>query len=301
MSDQKGAAVASTSEVAKSATEDARLVVEGLRQRVPGIRSRWNAAEPFHYVVIDDFLPTAMAEAILAAYPVPDVEGWDKTTYTHQKMKFAMCRDFPETVDRFFSLSATPEFLNILSDICGVPKLIADPDLVGGGLHQILRGGFLDVHVDYNFHPVTKLHRRLNVLVYMNKDWKPEYQGYLELWERGQRKRRLENIAPLFNRAVIFETNEVSFHGHPTPLNTPPDKTRKSLALYYYTTERDVVAPEHNTMYHQSTGLHGYVKTAVSSAQAVIERFRDKGPTALVRSIAEKAYRRVRGLPPVNR
>jgi hypothetical protein len=281
--------------------QETSATLSALRARVPALKRQWEAGRPFRYVVVDDFLPRDIAAGILASYPKPDIEGWDKLTYTHQKRKFTMRSGFPAPVDRFFAISALPAFRDTLAEITGIPRLLADPELVGGGLHQILRGGFLDVHVDYNFHPTSKLHRRLNLLLYMNPDWKPEYQGYLELWDRGTEKRQLENIAPFYNRAVIFETNEVSFHGHPQPLETPPGVTRKSLALYYYTAERDSVAPEHNTLYQQSTGLRGYVKTAVSSAEALVERVREQGPRAVAREVGDKIYRKLRGLPPVNR
>jgi hypothetical protein len=286
---------------ARSDNDDLGELVRHLRGGVSGARARWNAATPFHYVVIEDFLPRLMAEEILASYPKPDIEGWDKVTYTHQKSKFTMRSGFPTPVHRFFAASATREFREVLSDITGTPALLADPDLVGGGLHQILRGGFLDVHVDYNLHPETKLHRRLNLLIYLNKDWKREYEGYLELWNWSEPRQQIEKIAPLFNRAVIFETNEVSFHGHPIPLQTPQHLTRKSLALYYYTVDRDVVAAEHNTLYQQSTGLRGYLKTARASAEAVVERVKTQGPVTLARELAAKVRRKLLGLPPANR
>lgn len=289
------------SETAISAQSGLEHVLHALRPKVPEIRRRWTSAQPFHYVVIDEFLPDTLAQEIYDSYPLPDIEGWDKITYAHQKKKFTMHSGFPTPIERFFKISAEPEFRNLLTEMTGIANLLDDPSLLGGGLHQILRGGFLDLHVDYNFHPETKLHRRLNLLVYMNKDWKSEYEGYLELWDLGKNKRQIEHIAPLFNRAVIFETNEVSVHGHPRPLATPQDKSRKSLALYYYTTERDVVAPEHNTLYHQSTGFRGYVKTAISSTQAAMERVRDKGSVFLALDVADKLRRRLLGLPPANR
>lgn len=170
-------------------------------------------------------------------------------------------------------MTESDEFKNLISSICNIPQLISDPELVGGGLHQIMNGGYLDVHVDYNFHPQTKLHRRLNLLLYLNKDWKQEYEGYLELWDMDAKK-QLDAIAPIFNRAVIFETNEISYHGHPRPLNMPPDVMRKSLAVYYYSKEREEseVAIEHNTIYRQTTGLKGYVKTSLSALVALDER-----------------------------
>ena len=181
-------------------------------------------------------------------------------------------------------------------------NVLDDPDLVGGGLHQILRGGFLDVHVDFNFHPRTKLHRRMNLLIYMNKEWRESYQGSLELWNM-QTRQQIETVAPIFNRAVMFETNEVSYHGHPKPLDCPQNVTRKSLAIYYYTADREssATATEHNTLYKQTTGASGYAKTAMSSATAIAERVRDEGIASVGATMAGKIARRLRKLPPENK
>lgn len=274
----------------------------GLSTRVEELKRDWSSKEPFRYIIIDDFLPVEYAEEILKAYPEPDIEGWDKTTYTHQRKKLTQRENFPQSIKSFFALTASNEFRDFVSEFTGVTKLIEDPELVGGGMHQILRGGFLDVHVDYNLHPRTKLHRRLNLLLYINKGWKPEYKGYLELWDL-QTNRQLESIAPLFNRAVLFETNEVSYHGHPHPLNTPHHITRKSLAVYYYTKERDdtTVAPEHNTLYKQTTGVPGYIKTLMSSTKALAERATEQGLKALGQNLVRRTQRRIQGLPPENK
>ncbi len=274
-----------------------------LRASLSELRRQWVApGKPFPYLYVDEFLPAEFAEEILAVYPPPSIPGWSRATYTHQRKKFTMTSGFPEPIERFFALTASREFRDLVSEVTGIPELLHDPELVGGGLHQILRGGFLDVHVDYNFHPRTKLHRRLNLLLYLNKGWKPEYAGYLELWHLPA-KRQVERIAPLFNRAVMFETSEVSYHGHPRPLDCPQNVTRKSLAIYYYTMERSpsAIAPEHNTLYKQTTGARGYAKIFVSAAVAAVERGRQQGLGALGRHVIRKAYRRARGLPPENR
>lgn len=278
------------------------LTLERLRERKAELQRGWSASKPFRYLVVDDFLPPTFAEEILAAYPQPGAGDWDNTTYIHQRNKLTQTSGFAEPIARFFALTATPDFRALVSEITGIPKLIDDPELVGGGLHQILCGGFLDVHVDYNFHPKTKLHRRLNLLLYLNKDWRPEFEGYLELWDL-ESNRQLEHIAPLFNRAVIFETSEVSYHGHPKPVNTPPHITRKSLAIYYYTEEHDAaaVAPEHNTLYKQTTGFQGYVKTLKSATKAAGERLGRQGITRLCKDLARRTYRHIQGLPPENK
>jgi Rps23 Pro-64 3,4-dihydroxylase Tpa1-like proline 4-hydroxylase len=108
--------------------------------------------------------------------------------------------------------------------------------LLGAGLHQIARGGVLGIHADFNRHPDTGLWRRVNVFLYLNDGWSEEYGGHLELWYSnmstyGQR------ILPTANRLVIFTSSRTSFHGHPDPLLCPEDSTRKSIAMYYYSTQ----------------------------------------------------------------
>ena len=272
------------------------------QDRLNEIQSNWDAAKPFHYVVIDDFLAEDFAEEILAAYPTPHGGAWEDTSYIHQRKKLTLNKNFPAPIADFFRMTESEEFRNLVSSICRIPDLLADPDLTGGGLHQIMDGGYLDVHVDYNFHPRTKLHRRLNLLLYVNKDWKREYEGYLEFWDM-QAKRQIESIAPVFNRAVLFETNEVSYHGHPQKLNLPPDLTRKSLAVYYYTEEREMaeVSAEHNTIFKQTTGFSGYVKTSLSAMVALNERASSAAKRDLLESLSRRLYRKIKGLPPENK
>ncbi len=106
--------------------------------------------------------------------------------------------------------------------------------------HITGKGGFLKIHSDTNFHPNFNLDRRLNWLIYLNKNWKEEYGGNLELWNKDMSK-CVQNIKPIFNRAVIFSTDDQSYHGHPDPLNCPEDMERKSLAFYYYSSGRSDV------------------------------------------------------------
>jgi hypothetical protein len=249
---------------------------------------------------MDDFLPTDIAEAILRAYPTPD-KVWDGTTYVHQQKKFTLAKNLPPACQDFFDLSASPEFLEIISRITGIQNLIPDAELFGAGLHQTVSGGYLDVHVDFNLHPTTGLHRRCNLIVYLNKAWKREYEGYIELWDMSQ-NRCIELVAPMFNRGVLFETNEVSYHGHPKPLRTPMGVSRKSLAVYYYTLDRNVseLAPERNTLYRHTDGLRSYVKAAGSAATAFCERLARRRGTEVLKDLGARIWRALRRLPPPN-
>ena len=168
------------------------------------------------------------------------------------------------------------EFLDWLQQITETEvPILGDEELFGGGLHQSINGAFLNVHVDYNFHPITKYHRRLNVLVYMNKDWHDEYEGHLELWDiTPHNKELIGKYAPRFNRCVIFETNEISYHGHPKPLKTPNGVSRKSIATYYYTQTRPAneLSNAHNTLYVNTEGTPGQLRKLSNGVKAAFER-----------------------------
>jgi Rps23 Pro-64 3,4-dihydroxylase Tpa1-like proline 4-hydroxylase len=141
-------------------------------------------------------------------------------------------------------------FTLFLEKLTGIKGLIPDPHLKGGGIHYTKRGGKLGVHRDFNFYPRLKLYRRLNIIIFLNKDWDDRWEGHLELWDKDL-KNRVKKVAPKFNRVVIFETSNISYHGHPVPLNTPDDIARKSLALYYYSVDypyQDDLEP-HSTIF----------------------------------------------------
>ena len=157
-----------------------------------------------------------------------------------------------------YHLNSAP-FLDFLTGITGIKNLIADSYFDGGGMHQIQPGGKLAVHADFNKNSGTKLDRRLNALLYLNRDWKPEYGGELELWDRDMTRCR-KKIAPLFNRLVVFSTTDFTFHGHPEPLKFPAGTTRKSLALYYFTNGRpaDEISDAHSTLFRARPGENIY-------------------------------------------
>ncbi|MFL2878651.1 MAG: 2OG-Fe(II) oxygenase [Candidatus Pelagibacter sp.] len=125
-----------------------------------------------------------------------------------------------------------------MNSITGIEEtLIPDPYFYGGGLHQIFKGGFLKVHSDFYLHPKMKLDRRLNILIYLNEDWREEYGGALELWDKDMKKCE-KKMFPELNNVCIFSTDHRSFHGHPNPLNCPENISRNSIALYYYSVGR---------------------------------------------------------------
>ena len=144
---------------------------------------------------------------------------------------------FPKNIKLFIDFLNSNIFLDFLQNLTSIKeKLISDPHLEGGGLHEIKKGGVLKIHTDFNRHPFLDLDRRVNVLIYLNKNWKASYGGNLELWNKKE-KRREHMVAPIMNRAVIFTLSDDSVHGHPAPLNCPEGFERYSIAMYYFVDE----------------------------------------------------------------
>lgn len=209
-------------------------------------------AEPYPHIVIDNFLPKDFIENILLNFPKERLEGdvMHEGHYAghHKRQVFPNdCNDFSKRVFEFFN---SAPFLQFLEGITNIDGLIPDPYFAGGGFHEISRGGQLGVHADFRVNERLHLSRRLNVLVYLNPEWKDEYGGELEIWDR-QMQTKAKSVAPIFNRCVIFNTDADSFHGHPDPLTTPEEVKRRSLALYYYTASQKIYEelPTHSTMY----------------------------------------------------
>lgn len=140
------------------------------------------------------------------------------------------------------------EFLAFLEKLTGIDGLVSDPYYEGGGIHETKKGGFLKVHTDFNFHRKLKLDRRVNLLLYLNENWDEQFGGHLELWDQNMASCEAK-VLPVINRMVVFTTTDFSNHGHPEPLTCPEDRSRKSLALYYYTNGR----PEEDVRFGQST------------------------------------------------
>ena len=209
-------------------------------------------AEPFPHIVIDNFLPSELIEKILNNFPTDklanDVMFESGYAGLHKRQVMPIdCNGFIREVFGFFNSVSIIQFLESLTTI---PALIPDPHFVGGGFHETSKGGKLGMHADFRINDKLHLNRRINAIIYLNKDWKDEYGGYLELWDK-KMQGKVHSIAPVFNRCVIFNTDADSFHGHPDPLTVPEGMTRKSIALYYYTASKRIYEDSvaHSTMY----------------------------------------------------
>lgn len=215
-----------------------RLDAEYLKDLALKHREEYAKAQPFPHIVIDNFLPEYILEAILQEFPKPDQIDWQSFKNSAERKLASKHEQQMGDATRFllYSLNSAT-FITFLEVLTGIDGVIPDPHFEGGGLHQIERGGYLKMHVDFNRHKKLRLDRRLNLLIYLNKDWKEEYGGYLELWDKDM-TRCEKKILPIFNRCVIFSTTDFSYHGHPEPLTCPEGCSRKSLALYYYSNGR---------------------------------------------------------------
>ena len=211
---------------------------------------------PFPNIYLDDFLPADVVESALRSFPEPKQLPWNEFSDRNQvKLAFDAAEKLPGPIrDILYFFNSRP-MLEFLEDLTGIRGLIPDPYFVGGGVHQIKPGGFLEVHADFNRNNRLKLDRRLNVLLYLNQDWKEEYGGHFELWNQDMTA-SVRKILPLFNRCAIFSTTSTSYHGHPIPLNCPPDRTRKSIAIYYYSNGRpeEEVKEGHDTLFQARDG-----------------------------------------------
>ncbi len=221
------------------------------------LQKQFSEARPFRHVVIENFFDASFCQRLCSEFPDFDTRaalnengeiGGKATQEKIHKLGPGFCR-LDEVVQ-------SQPFRELIGEITGIPNLQYDPHYFGGGTHENRHGQDLDPHVDFNFHPISRQHRRLNLIVYLNPEWLDQWGGSLQLHKDPYLEPSQDEIVtltPLMNRCVIFETTEKSWHGF-ARINLPQDKqqlSRKSFALYYYTDTRpaDETAEEHSTVY----------------------------------------------------
>jgi len=193
---------------------------------------------PFKHIVIDDLLPNELALSLLEAFPSADDGCWQRSNddgveikaRTDWKSEF----DIPDGLSGIIRVFNSAPLLNAMSAALGIPKLMSDPYFSGGGLNISERGGLLDIHVDGNYHDASGMNRRVNLLYYLNPNWEKLWGGEFGIYDEDGEK-LIKAVEPIFNRCVIFDTHDRSFHGLPNPINFPADDPRRSILLYYYT------------------------------------------------------------------
>lgn len=199
-------------------------------------KESYAAALPFAHSAFDGVFSEEVLNDIITEFEQVD-SGWREFESKYEK-KLQMNKDenLPPVTRAFIHNLNSGPFIDFLEQLTGIKGLIPDPHLEGGGLHKTERGGKLGVHVDFNGNSRMDVHRRLNVIVYLNKDWLESYGGHFELWDENKNG-CVKKVLPIFNRMAIFSTTNTSFHGLPEPLTCPEDRSRLSLALYYYTAQ----------------------------------------------------------------
>lgn len=220
------------------------------KQEIVLMAKSFCAAEPFPHLVLDGLFSESVLNEVLKSFPTPkETQMYRYDNPLENKWAMDRLSQLPAEVGAVLRCMNSRAFVGFLEKVTQISGLLIDDTYRGGGVHISEAGGKLDVHLDFSIHPQTKLRRRLNAILYLNKDWQDRYRGHLEFWygscEGGEDVllERVTKIAPLFNRLVIFETSDQSYHGFPDPIRCPPNQVRRSLSVFYYTKERDHQPP----------------------------------------------------------
>lgn len=239
---------------------------------------------PFPHIVIDDLLPKDILYRVLGEFPKRAKGRFDddhsrlKTGYQMEKITSPLITNLID------ALNSSP-FLDFLERMTGIKGLITDPHQAGGGLHETAQGGHLSIHADFNMHPHLRTRRRMNLILFLNENWQDDYGGALELWETDM-SAKAKAVMPVIGRAVVFNTESDTFHGHPDPLTCPDNIYRRSLALYYYTVPEEVHLLErsHSTDFRRRPGSKDNLQLSAKLRELAI----DLTPPALYRALKKK-------------
>jgi hypothetical protein len=250
-----------------------------LRADLEVAAKQYAAAEPFPHVVIDDVLRQEAFAAAVADFPGTDDEFWKGYLHVNETK---YCNVYPDTwADSLQAVArdlTSAEFVDYLQELTGISDLIPDWSMDGGGLHQTLRGGHLNIHADFTTHHVHESWaRRVNILLYLNQEWPEAWGGQLELWDRDMRQCQAR-VTPRGNRMLVFTTSPDSFHGHPDGLTCPPGEARRSMALYYFTEES---APVRRSTNYRARPDEGSGRRAAIAADRMVLDLYDRAKRRL--------------------
>ena len=238
-------------------------------------------------MVIDDFLSPDLARRASESFFSFDearARGFEfKAVNENLKIQIVDPSRFPPAIAEIAAVLSSREFMNDLSYITGIENLVWDPTYAGGGMHQTAKSGWLDVHVDFNYNEPLQLHRRLNILVYLNPVWQESWGGVLELWDPEVQVCE-QRVVPMFNRCAVFSTSEISYHGV-SAVNCPDGKQRCSFAAYYYTREAPAGwdGTKHSTVFKARPDE--YLKKHVLMPAEAARRVANQGIGALKKGI----------------
>tara|TARA_R110002110_G_scaffold55242_16_gene157880 strand:+ start:3858 stop:4697 length:840 start_codon:yes stop_codon:yes gene_type:complete len=245
------------------------------------LAEQYQSAQPYHYIGLDNFLPPEVLHHVLddlGELPQPE-HSYDRA---QEKLKDSFLPErLPTYTRNLFQAFNSRAFIAFLEEMTGIKGLIPDPYFQGAGVHRVANGGHLDIHADFNLHSVMKVERRLNVLIYLNPDWKEEWGGSFEVWDK-QMTGKVASFAPIFNRMCCFSTASDTFHGNPETVANPNGDPRLSIALYYYTATWDSTRKSHTTLFKPRPGTVDKADRLVARR----ERVQDLLPPVVYRRVA---------------
>ncbi len=236
--------------------------ITNLQQLAKDKKEEYLNSDPFPSIYFDNFFDEDMLNKVLDEFPDLSKQRDIISYNSPYEKKLATNGEslFGETSKMLAHYLNSQPMLEFLQELTGIKEtLLPDPYFYGGGYHEIKPGGLLKLHADFNKHLTAGIDRRINLLVYLNKDWQESYGGHFELWDEKMTKAH-KKILPVFNRVAIFSTTDFSYHGHPDPLTCPDDRSRKSLAFYYYSNGRpqnEVSTKDNNTQFVAREGVKG--------------------------------------------
>lgn len=257
------------------------LLGRNVREQAAAHAESFRAAQPFRHVVIDDFFEPSFCRAISEQFPAfEDEAAINENEEIGGKATQERVRALGPAYKALDDLVQSESFRELVSRISGIPELQYDPYYFGGGTHENRHGQDLDPHIDFNYHPISGQHRRLNLIVYLNEEWDDDWGGSIQLHRDPYREPsddEIVTVTPLMNRCVMFETTEHSWHGF-RRIDLPEDKrhlSRRSFALYFYTEDRPAreTADEHSTVYVERH-LPEHIRAGEVLEEADIEEIR---------------------------
>ncbi|MBT54384.1 MAG: proline hydroxylase [Mameliella sp.] len=250
------------------------------------VSAEYQARQPYPYSYFDDFLPEEVLDRVLQEIrTLPEAETMFDRPQEKLKSSYLPERLPPYTRNLFYVLNSRP-FVRFLEEMTGISGLIPDPYFAGGGVHVVANGGHLDIHADFNHNAKLNLERRLNILIYLNKDWKKEYGGSFEIWNTDMSE-QVASFVPVFNRMCCFNTGSDTWHGNPETVNHPDGEPRMSLALYYYTATWDYTRKSHTTLFKPRPGTQDQIDKQVKRA----DRLQEILPPVIFRKVIGRLQR----------
>lgn len=255
----------------KLGIETVRFDLAESRARGQQLHEDYVSARPFPHVVIDDFVSPEFLDRVNDEFPSRQPGRFSDST-SDKKTGYQLDAIGSDYIWNLLYALNSAAFLAFVEELTGIEGLITDPYFSGAGLHETGPGGYLKVHEDFNIYTRLNVLRRVNLILFLNEDWEESYGGHLELWERDMSS-VAHRVLPVFNRAVLFNTDPKSWHGHPDPLTCPEERFRRSIALYYYTAPDDLRAHRyHSTNFAARPGTDDK-RTWRTSVQTTIRDF----------------------------